>query len=102
MLQNRAFWRKRCELDGVTFLLDFKWSGRASAWTVSVFTADEEPIVQGLTLVSNRPLFRRFKWDSRMPRGELYAFDATATIGRAGYDQLGPIVSVLYFEAADL
>jgi hypothetical protein len=80
----------------VDYLLDFNWNGRASAWFLSVFTADETPLVQGLKVVSNRPLLKRFHYISGMPAGDLVAVDFTGSVPYAGFDQLGAEVSLKY------
>lgn len=103
-LQNTANYRQRVELDGVTFLLDLRWNARLEAWQLSLFTAEEVALVQGVTVVTNRPLLRRFRARAGMPAGDFFAFDQTETVAAAGYDQLGPdrAVDLLYVEAADL
>jgi hypothetical protein len=89
-VHDKAFWRVRTNLDGSEYTLTFDWNGRHGAWHVGLLDATGAVLVQGLTLVSNRPLFRRFKSKRGMPPGDLVALDATGTIPTAGYDQLGP------------
>lgn len=105
-LRDKAFWRARVNLDGTDFLLDFAWNGRAGAWALTLLTAEEAPLVCGLTVVSNRPLFHRFKYLQGMPEGDLVAVDPSGTIAVPGYNQLGDTadgdgsggVWLIYFE----
>ncbi len=103
-LQGVANYRQRVELDGVNFLLDLRWNARNEGWQLSLFTAEETPLVQGLTVVSNRPLLDRWRSLDGMPAGEILALDETNTIAVPGYDQLGrdQAVQLIYVEAADL
>lgn len=99
---DSAFFTSRVELDGTNFLLEFAWNGRLRAWTVGVLTQEGDPLVEGVTVVTNRPLLKRFKSDPRMPAGDLLAFDATSTIEYADYTQLGNEVDFLYVTEAEL
>lgn len=89
-VRDKAFWRVRVNLDGSEYTLTFDWNGRHEAWSVGLLDAEGTVLVQGVTLVSNRPLFRRFKSKRGMPAGDLMACDPTETIPVAGYDGLGP------------
>jgi hypothetical protein len=102
LLQGTAFYRKRVEFDGSTFLLDLAWNARAGSWYLSLFDAAETPLVVGITVVPNRPLLKRFRATPGMPAGDLVAFDLTETITKPGYDELGPVVSLVYVEASEI
>jgi hypothetical protein len=118
-VHDKAFWSARVNLDGTDYVLDFAWNGRQDAWALAVRTAEGDVLVQGITIVTNRPLLRRFKSISGMPPGELSAMDPSDRIAVPGYDQLGPVappspdaddaraegsrggVRLIYFEEAD-
>ena len=101
-VQGVAAYRTRVPLDGVDFLLDFTWNARAGAWFLSVFSADETPLAQGVKIVSNRPLLHRFRYVEGMPAGELFAADFTGAVPYAGFDQLGTDVELFYLDADEV
>ncbi len=102
LTQGAAAFRTRVPLDGVDFLLDLTWNGRAAAWFLSVFSADGEPLVQGLKVVSNRPLLHRFRHIEGMPAGELFAADYSQNVACANFEQLGTSIDFLYLDAAEV
>lgn len=102
VLQNTPHWRQRVALDGSDYLLDFFWNARGGAWYMSLFAADETPLVQGLRLVVNRPLLRRFRATPGLPPGEFLVYDGTGKLDAPGYNDLGPTTPLVYFEASEL
>ena len=103
--QDTAFFQARLDLDGVPFLLDFAWNARGGddgTWTVSLSTPDGVPLVSGVSIVSNRLLWKRYAHDTRLPAGDLLAYDATGQISAPGYGDLSTRVTLYYIEAADL
>ncbi len=97
-----AFFAQRVELEGVSYLLDFSWNARQAAWILSVFDADGNALVRGITCVSNRCLLRRYKSNALLPRGDLMFHDPTRTIDVANFDQFGTDVSLIYFLAEEV
>lgn len=102
---NSGSFDQRVDLDGSTFVLSLKWSQRANdgagTWLLSVSTPDGEPLVDGVTVVSDRLLLRRYKADPRMPAGDLVAVELTKTIPAPSYTDLGTVVELWYLERAD-
>lgn len=62
------------ELDGVAYRLTFDWNGREGAWYLTLATASGVVLRAGLRLVSNWPLLRKLRHESRPP-GELLVLD---------------------------
>lgn len=89
------------ELDGATYKIEALWSDRDEAWSISLLTAEEAPIVVGRKLVLGLPLFQRFK-DARLPPGRLMAIDSTADRREAGLSDLGRRVQLCYFDASEV
>jgi hypothetical protein len=89
VLEGRALTRQRLNLDGVVYTLELAWNQSEESWHVSLFDAEEEPIVTGLRIVTNWPLWRYYKFDPRMPPGELVAQDLTGDESRPGFDDFG-------------
>lgn len=102
--QGASAYRTRVVLDGVTFLLDLNWNGRAGAWYMSLFDATGASLLESRKLVTNRPLLQRFRFQAGLPAGELLAMDPSAKIPYAQYDALGDGlgVALYYFDAAEL
>ena len=96
---------QRLDLDGVSFVLSLKWNARANegagTWLLSLALPDGTPLADGVTVVSDWPLLHRYKADPRMPAGDFLALDLTRTVPAPGLADLGTIVPLWYFEAAD-
>jgi hypothetical protein len=100
--KDTANYQLRVELDGVMFLLDFRWNARQATWKLSVSNEDGDLLVSGIAVISNRALLARYRTLPGMPRGELFAADFTGTIDVPDYTQLGEEVSLLYFTYAEV
>lgn len=98
---DSAHFTQRTELDGTPYALEFLWNARLGAWTLSLSTPDGDPIVSGIVIVSDWPLLRRYKYDPRVPRGELFAYDPTKVRSTPGYIDLGTLVPLYYFTAEE-
>lgn len=57
-------------LDGRDYRLRFRWNARISRWSLGVYTESEDPIVEGVLLVSGVSLLRKVA-DARVPPGIL-------------------------------
>jgi len=101
--RGSAFFQLRIPLEGVDYLFDWSWNARAGAWFLSLASEDGTPLVGGVKVVSNRPLFARFSYLTGMPPGEIVAADFTRKVSYPGYDQLGTAdLPVLYYTEAEL
>lgn len=100
--REASAWNQRVNLDGAAYLLDFNWNGREEAWYISLSDAEGVPLVLSRKVVTNRPLFGRFRFVEGMPKGDLYALDPSGKIPYAGYTELGEAVELFYFDAAEL
>lgn len=89
VLPGRALTRQRLTLDGVTYTLELAWNQSEGSWHVSLFDSETAPIAVGLRVVTNWPLWRFYKYDSRMPPGELFAQDLTGDGSPPGFDDFG-------------
>lgn len=86
-------------LDGVPFMCDVRWNGRAKVWYLAILDAQAVPIRAGIPIVLGAILGGRCV-DKRIPRGLLMAADLSGANRDAGYDDLGTRV-VVYFHALD-
>lgn len=94
-----ASFKQRVELDDSEFVLKFDWNTRQSRWYVSLMDGNENPLVMGLNLVANFPLFNRFK-GTQYPDGTMMLMDATGSWQECGRDGLGSTHYLIY-EGAD-
>jgi hypothetical protein len=79
----------RTRFDGRDFNLKFLWNEREERWYLDIRTDSDLPIVMGIKLITNRPLLRFYKFDARLPPGELYAWSLTTDESPPGLFELG-------------
>jgi hypothetical protein len=93
-----AFWEQRTPLDDTDFRLSFAWNDRAQAWFLSIADLDGEPIISGIKLISNQPLLKKYRWDDRVPLGEIFVVDYFEKIDCPNFTDLNENVFLLYFD----
>lgn len=64
-------WVQDVALDGEVYTLRGRYNVRWDSWVMDIETADGEPILTGIRLVLNLPLFSPHRYDDRLPPGEL-------------------------------
>lgn len=106
LIQTAAdpYYEQRVRLDETDYLLKFAWNQRESRWSVSFYTDRDEPILTGLKLLANWPLFESYRYIDGLPRGELIACDWTGDgtpplLGELGE---GKRCQLIYFSAEEL
>jgi hypothetical protein len=94
-----AHFDQSVDLEGVTYILTFRWNAREAAWSLDVSTADGVLLVAGVTCVANRFLLRRYRHIEGLPTGDLMFVDLTESKDAPGY----PFdVELMYFAEAEL
>ena len=88
-------------LEGRDYVLRFVYSERCGDWHLSIFDADESPIVTGIRVVSNFPLLHRLN-DARLPPGMLIALDMGRVAKDPGLEDFGARVRLAYLSAEDI
>lgn len=93
-------------LDGIEYIFDAYWNGRAHAWFFDLYDAEEDLIRAGIKIVLGALLGRRTA-DARFPAGAFIADDLSregrdATLNDLGTRDDGARVVVMYFSPADL
>lgn len=96
-----AFQTLRVDLDGSLYQLALRWNARLG-WVLDVSDVSGAVLVAGIVLVSNRRLLRRHRYVPGLPPGDLMAADLTGSIPLAGFEDLGSVVELVYFTAAEL
>lgn len=90
------------ELDEENYRLRMTWNSRDSAWFLSMFTDDLEPVVQSIRVVPNYRLLDRYN-DSLLPTGDFVAIDLTQSLEVVGRDDFtNGACSLIYFSADEL
>jgi hypothetical protein len=88
-------------LDGSLYLLRLLWNGRMDHWMLSVYAADETPIVTGRMIVNGINLLRGCSVPARPP-GVIVAVPIDSNGDHAGLDDLGSRVGLYYIPAAEV
>ena len=85
---DKPFVVQRTKLEGREFLFQFTNKQREQVSYLTIRATDNTAIRAGIKIVTNRPLLRQFKYDPRLPPGELYAFSFTSD-APPDYGELG-------------
>jgi hypothetical protein len=89
------------ELDNNIYNLRVLWNERFGYFSLSVLTADEQPILTNIKMVKNYPLIGRFK-DIRLPFGDFYFIQEKGSSTRPSYSDLLVNFNLYYHEADQL
>lgn len=95
------FWVQTTTLDGVAYLLTFRYNSRESAYYLSIASADDTvTYVQGIKIVSNFALLQSYP----TPPGELICVSFTANDDPPALGEMGDgqRCTLAYIEQADL
>lgn len=95
------FWAQTTTLDGVAYLLTFRYNSRESAYYLSVASADDTvTYVQGIKIVSNYPLLQSYP----TPPGELVCVSFSADDDPPALGEMGDSLrcTLFYIEQADV
>lgn len=92
ILSNKEF---RTELDGIFFLLSFRFNSRAAIWMMDISDENSNIIVSGIALLLGVNLLGRFP-DSKLPPGTLFVENFSEENVEATRDNLGEDILLLY------
>lgn len=84
---------QRTQLDGVEYLLQFRYNLRRELWTFSIVGLDGTPILMGQTVHVGIILNRRAVGG---PPGVLVAISETDDISSPGFEELGLRIKLCY------
>lgn len=88
-------------LDGVPFVLRWRWSDTESSWYLDIQDEFREPLCLGVKVVIGPKLAKR-RLVAGMPRGVLVAVDTSRQGAAPGIEDLGDRVQVYYLGADEL
>lgn len=89
------------ELSGNPYILRVLWNVNYEYWSLSIFTVDNEPILQNIKLVKNFNVLVDFK-DLRLPPGGIYLLQERGNTTRPQFDELGTTHNLYYVEDLEI
>lgn len=92
-------YRQRTVLDGVEYVLDFRFAEREARWYLDLRKSTGELLSGSIKLVSNFELLASRRTNADIPPGELVVLDLRPTPADPGFDELGDVVALIYREA---
>lgn len=87
---NEPYADQRTDLDGVTYVFRWAYSGREDRWSFDLTLADGTPVVMGCRIVCSIPLLRRYHYRAACPPGELVCVAYSDDDSPPGLDDLVP------------
>lgn len=84
-----------CELSGVLYRFRVLWNERGQFWTIGIFDSSDNPIVQGVKIVSDYPLFARFS-NPLLPPGQIYCINTSDDKTEPNDSNLGTQFLIVY------
>ena len=100
-VKNIASFSQDVVLDGNNYRIEFNYNQRGDHWSMSVYTRENDPIVQGITIVKDYDLFGQYRaYD--LPPGQLYAIDITETYERVERQTFLSPFQLVYITEAEL
>jgi hypothetical protein len=99
---DRTGMRFRVRLEATVIALRLNFNTRARSWTLDLEAEDGSPIVRGLRLVEGVDLLAPFRYDGRLPPGQLFVRDTSGAHRDPGRDDLRADVRIVYRPAADV
>ena len=85
------------EIGGNPYILRVMWNERFGYFSLSISTADDEPVLTNIKMVKNYPLIGRFK-NTLLPVGDFIFIQEKGTTGRPGYYDLATNYGLYYYE----
>lgn len=88
-------------IEGRTYTLRLRWSGREARWYLDISDEDGDPIYTGVAVVLNFPLAIRCASSALWP-GVLMTVDTSGSNEDPTLDDLGERVKLYYFDTSEL
>lgn len=85
------------DLDKISYFFSFQWNDRFGRWMMSIFNASQKPLIEGVPIVLNSPLYRQYSIPG-LPPGDLFAYDPAGDDTEPGRNDLGNRVRLCYVE----
>jgi hypothetical protein len=94
---SEPFYQVEHTLSGINYKIKIQWNVQNEFWTISLYTSDDIPIIEGQRIVINYSLFSTCS-NPLLPPGLFYAIDESETNEEPGEEDLGNRIKVLYLE----
>lgn len=97
-----AAWQAQITLTSQIFILQFKWNALNKFWVMSIYNANNIPVLLGVKVVTNFNLTAQFAAITGMPEGDILCqniIDMWNTIER--FD-MGETNEIIYYEPGEL
>jgi hypothetical protein len=86
---SAPYYTQKTKLDGRDFVLRFSYNQRIERWYLSIYDDEDTPLRLGLKLIANWELLQHYRYDDRLPPGELWVMDLTPDGSPPTLDELG-------------
>lgn len=98
------YYQQRTRLEGRDYVLSFAYNQREERWCVSFSDEEGTPIASGIKLIANWSLLHPYRYDSRMPPGQLTVSDISGDGSPPTQFELGEgkRCELLYWSRAEL
>lgn len=99
---DKPFYTQRTTLEGREFVLEFTYNQREDVTYLSILDTANVLIRGSIKIITNRALLSRYKYDTRLPPGDIYAFSFT-TDAPPAFGELGETkrVRLVYFNTEE-
>jgi len=99
-----AYYQQKTRLDGRDYVLHFAYNEREDRTYLHLHDEEDVPILKGLKLITGVPLLRHYRFDTRVPPGELMVIDLSGVGEPPGLNELGEGLrcQLTYFDAAQI
>lgn len=101
---GQPYYRQKTKLEGREYILEFSYNQRVQRWCLTLYDEVGTALLRGIKLVTNWPLLRHYRSDTRLPPGELIAMATDGSNEPPQLDELGEgkRVELLYLESTGL
>lgn len=95
-----GFYSERVALDGISYILSFRYNARMDRWLLDVADSSGNPILYGCPILESWPVLSRFRGKiPGLPQGPLVALDQSGTGQDPTEKTLGASVPLFYVGA---
>lgn len=92
----------RTQISDIELLFEVNWNSRDESWYISISDIEATPIISGVKVVSGPDLLGNVRDRTGLPEGFLVALDTSQAQSRAGRNDLGDRVKLVFMFPEDL
>lgn len=98
LVNSEPRFKIRTILDEIEVILKVDWNDRAERFQLSVYDANENALVEGMTMNVDSEIMNRYTIEG-LPKGMLILYDTSKTHTEAGLEDLGDRCKLIYQSA---